>query len=839
MKKVTISLTLIFVFALPIALFAQDGLNTQNLSTLNVDELSDDQIRKFAEQMQSSGYSEQQLEILAKSRGMSAAQLSKLRQRILKVQSSAKKGASTSSDSDDRLRSKPGFIEETETDFDPFASIFPKDSLRDDLPIFGRSFFENVDLRLEAPVNIPTPVNYVIGAGDQLIIDIWGASEQTYQLTVSPEGSILIPSLGPVYLNGLTVEKADQRIRAKLKSIYSSLGDNTFAQISLGQIRTIQVNVIGEVVRPGSFSLSSFATPINALYSAGGPSEMGSFREIHIFRGGVKVANFDLYDFLVFGKEQSIKLQDQDVILVKPYVGRVRLDGEVKRPAYYEILPSESFSSLLEFSGGLSEKAYRKSISLQRNLNNSKSVITLTEANFQQSKLENGDRIEVGKIAERFSNRVRIEGAVNHPGEFQLTDTLTLGGLIALADGLRGDVFLGQGLIIRQNVDFSLTSLAFDTRDLSGSTGKIALQNEDLVKIQSIFDLREDLMITVDGEVNSPGQFPYASGMTVENLIYLAGGFKESAARSFVEVARRVNRDNGNGDLSLSSQIFNFSISKTLVLDELASQFLIEPFDLVVIRKSPYYEEQVLVEVEGEVQFPGKYVLQKKDERISDLVKRTGGFTDYAYLKGATLIRRTEYFLTDEQKADLALAEEDRSKDLNKTTKAADIRKQELQTLFERDTLVEKGQAAFKEQESIGIQLEEIIKNPGTPQDLILKEGDVLSIPRELQTVRVRGEVLYPSTIPYSSSSFNSFVAGAGGFSDRAKRNKCYVIYPNGSAKKTAAFLWFRNYPNVLPGSELIIPQKPEKRQLTAPEIIGLTTSLGTLALILNQLRAQ
>ncbi len=836
MNKVKISFLLVICSILSFQLYAQEGINVQNLSTLNVDQLTDDQIQKFIDQMESSGYSQQQLEILAKSRGMSSSQIMKLRQRMERLKSSSKKGKEGSVESETRLRNKPDFVEESETEFDPFANLFPIDSLEENLPIFGRSFFENIDLKLEAPTNIPTPVNYVIGAGDEIIIDIWGASEQTYQLSVSPEGSILIPSLGPVYLSGLSIEKADQRIRGKLKSIYSSLGDNTFAQISLGQIRTIQINVIGEVARPGSFPLSSFATPINALYASGGPSETGSFREIHIFRGGTKVANFDLYDFLVYGRDQSVKLQDQDVILVKPYSSRIRLDGEVKRPAYYELLPTETFANLMEFSGGFNERAYKKSISLQRNLNNSKSVITIQEPAFSNTVLQNGDRIEVGKVSDRFTNRVRIEGALNHPGEFQLSDGMTLADLVDLADGIRGDAFMGQGIIIRSNQDFTLKSIPFRTEDLKSEGGAIQLENEDLVKITSIFDLQEEMSIVIDGEVNKPGQFPFASEMTVENLIYLAGGFKESAARSFVEVARRVSKNNGNGDQSISAKIFNFPISRTLTLDETASAFQLEPFDLVVIRKSPFYEEQVLVEIEGEVQYPGKYVLERKDERISDLLRRAGNLTELAYVRGATLIRRTEYYISEEDKA----ADEGvENNNLDKTNRASEVRRSELQELFERDTLVQGGQEAFKTEESIGIRLDKIIENPGSKMDLILKEGDVLSIPRELQTVRVRGEVLYPSTIPYLGPSLRGFVSGAGGFSERAKRNKSYVVYPNGSAKKTLAFLWIRDYPSVLPGSEIIVPQKPQRRQITPPEIIGMATSIASIAVIVNSLVSQ
>lgn len=811
------NLLILFLFSFSVLFLnkaiAQNTPNINNLQSLNVDDLTDEQIEAFIKKAEESGYSEQQMIVLAKARGMSSTQISKLQERIRELQSQS--GASgSSSNSISRVR------ENRKTTFDPFENLYEKDTieLENELPIFGMSFFRNENLTFEPSLNIPTPKNYVLGSGDQIIIDIWGASENTYQVSITPEGSILIPNIGPIYLSGLTVEKAEIKVKSKLKSIYSTLGENTYAQMSLGQIRTISVNVVGEVVRPGTYSLSSFATAFNALYSAGGPSDNGSLRNIMVFRSGKRIGALDAYRFLIDGEGESISLQDQDVVLVKPYHSRITLEGEIKRPAYYEVKEGETLANAIAFGGGFTGTAYTQSISLQRNDKNFKTVKTVNSNDFESLKLNNGDKIQIGEISNLFRNRIRVEGAVNHPDEFEYLEGLMLSEIISQADGFRADAFMNQALILRENSDLTLSNIAFEPEKLISGEFDLDLQSGDLIKVQSIFDLREEYNVSLQGEVIKSGEFPFVEGMTVENLIYMAGGFKETAAKSFVEVARRITDD--AKDQSFSSEIFNFPISESLNLSSEASSFELFPFDLVVIRESPFYQKQVVISIEGEIQYPGKYVLERKDERISDVLKRAGELTQYAYAKGATLIRRTEYFETDD----------------NKLATVAKIRKEELQSLYERDTI---GGAIpkFKTQESIGIQLEEIIKKPGSSYDLILREGDILSIPRLPQTVRVRGQVLYPSTIRYDdANSFTKFVSQAGGFSDKALKRKSYIVYANGTAEKTNSFLWFKNYPDIEPGAEIVIPEKREKRRLTPGEVIGLTSGISTLGWVIFQI---
>jgi len=795
-------------------LTAQD-MSSQNLQSVNVDDLSDAQIQGYLKKAEASGYSEQQLEAMAKARGMSATQIAKLRSRIAQLKS----GSTSSSNSSNVPRSRGRNVNqgnqtqtsnsESDVSDDPFAMIFESDSLdiSDGLPIFGMSFFQNQNLTFEPSLNIATPKGYQVGPGDQIIIDVWGASEQTYQLEVSPEGSVFVPSVGPIYLNGLSMERAESRIKTKLKSIYSTLGDNTFAQVSLGQIRTISVNVIGEVVKPGTYQMSSFGTAFNALYLAGGPNESGSLREIQIFRGGKKEATLDAYNFLVFGEGQNIMLQDQDVVLVKPYLNRVSIEGEVKRPAYYEMRDAETFSDLLSFCGGFTANAFKESVSFQRNLSNRKTVQTANKNAFDQMVMMSGDKVMVDEIRDLFVGRVTVDGAVNHPGEYQLTEGLMLSDLISQADGFSPDVFMSRAVVIRQNPNFTLSTLAFSPEQLMNDQYDLELQSEDVIKVNSIFDMREDWMVSIQGEVQSPGDFDYSEHMTVEDLIFLADGFKETAAKSFVEVARR------GIDKGQSVELFSFSVSEDLRLDENDADFELKPFDIIVIRKSPYYQEQEVVEVEGEVLYPGRYVLNNAGERISDIIERAGGFTDEAFPAGGSLIRKTEYY--DEGKAAL-------------------VKRLRIQALGNYDSTSIQGTFAINRAESIALQFEKILKSPGGAEDLILKDGDVISIPKELQTVRVRGEVHSPSNIVYSNGlTLKDFVAMSGGDTENAKMSRAYVVYANGSAGRTRSFFGFKDFPKVEPGAEIIIPRKPDKQKLSPQALISLTSGIATLSLVI------
>ncbi|MEP2024999.1 MAG: SLBB domain-containing protein [Reichenbachiella sp.] len=837
-----VALVLVLALIFPVfESFAQQMPSIQNIASINVDDLSDEQIQKFITKVEESGYSEDQLILMAKARGMSESQIQKLKSRILQVRSGSSTGSNSTSVTNLR-RSKNEQID-AENEVDKF-SLEPNDlffnllgdstNIEDGLKIFGMKFFENSALTFEPGLNMPTPKNYTIGPGDEMIIDVWGASEQTYQLMVSPEGSIRVPNLGPIYVSGLTVENAKSKVIARLKKIYSTIDRGSFADVTLGQIRSTNVHVIGAVQKPGTYTLSSFGTAFNALYSAGGPTEDGSFRKIEIYRSRELISTLDAYKFFVEGTGENITLQDQDVVIVRPYTNRVTFDGEVKNPAIYELLDDETFEQLLTYSGGLTDKAYRGVVNLRRIDKNQKTVRSINLDSISNFTMKNGDEIFVSKITNEFVNRVTIEGPVMNPGEYELVDGMTLKDLILKADGFKGDVFMERAVIIGQKKNFTLTSTAFDPAKILSGEESILLQNNDIVKFQSIYDLREEYHLTVEGEVQRPGKFSFAEGMTVENLIFLAGGFKESASKSFVEVARRINPDSAT-DTYNNAEIFNFNISKNLSISAEASSFKLEPFDLVVIRKSPFFDEQEVIFVEGEVKYPGAYALDQKNETISSVLKRTGGLTSFAYAKGATLIRRTEYYTPPENYiynkygAITGL--------VNPEKDAARIRREDLTYLFKKDTLFTDSAQIFRQQESIGIELEKILKNPGGKHDMILREGDIISIPREFQTVRVRGEVLYPSNVRHEDGySFKKFISYAGGFDQEAKKSKSYIIYANGQSAQTKSFLFFRSYPKVEPGAEIVVPRKPDRTPLSAQAWVAMASSIATLALVIDRL---
>ncbi|MFY0626314.1 MAG: SLBB domain-containing protein [Reichenbachiella sp.] len=818
-----LSLATLFI-AFSFESYSQQSPDLQNISSLNVNELTDEQIMQFVQKVESSGYSEEQLIVLARARGMSDSQLAALRKRIDDVTN--KSAVSSSNEDIKRLRESPDIerVERNTSELDPFSSITPVDSTEtdDELEIFGMSFFKNKNLSFEPSLNVPTPENYILGPGDGILIDIWGAFQYSYDLTITPEGVIRIEDVGPVTISGLTVSEGSKKIRQRLKSIYSSLGKNAFADISLGNLRTINVNVVGEVESPGTYTTSSFASAFNALYLAGGPNENGSLRVIEIFRSGKKLATLDAYQYLVHGTGNNITLQDQDVLLIRPYTNRVSLYGEVKRPSIYEMTGTESLADLVSYSGGFTGDAFSDRVTLRRNKGNFRAVSTVENFDFDNFELQNGDILEVKSISNLFINRVSIEGAVFQPGEYELIDSLTLTSLIQKAGGLRGDAFLNRAIILRQNDDLSMSSKSISLKELiAGTIDDELLMKEDLVRIQSIYDLREENFVQIQGEVLNPGKYPFVMGQTVEDLIFLAGGFKESASKSFVEVARRIDPDSTK-NTNHSAKIFNFKISEDLKLNGEASRLELKPYDIIAIRRSPFYQEQEVIIIEGEVQYPGNYALEKKDERISSVLQRAGGITDFAYPKGATLIRRSEYYKGDSS----AVLKE-----------APKIRREDMSRIFKKDSLFSNEDEIFRQQEFIGLNIQAAMKSPGSEHDLILREGDIISMPRQFQTVRLRGEVLYPSNIRFDESkNFKKYISQSGGFDQMAKKSKAYVVYPNGSSAQTRSFLFFRNYPKIEPGSEIVIPRKPDRQPMSPQGWIAISTSVATLALVIKQL---
>lgn len=842
----------------------------QDIQNLKVDELSDAQIEQLIKRAESSGMNEVQLEAMAREKGMPATEIAKLRQRIESLKSGNNEEAAGRSTGRNSQRE----VVDADQQQNVFDSLRKADPYYDLSPqqkkIFGYTLFHNQELNFNPNLNIPTPESYILGTGDQILVDVYGASQAAFDMTVSPEGKILIPNVGPVNIGGASVESARLRVKNALGQIYSGLkgaNPNTFLQLRVGNIRSIQVTMAGELNKPGSYTLPSFANVFNALYLAGGPNEIGSFRNIQVYRDSKSVGQVDVYDFLVNGNQKgNIVLQDNDVVIVPPIQTRVELEGPVRRSGLFEVKGDENIHDLLTFAGGFKSEAYKELITVKRTTNQNLRVDNIFNKDFDSFSIKDGDLFVVGSILERYDNRVQVSGAVFRPGEFAITDEMTVRSLVEIAGGLRGDAFSERATLYRTNPDFTMEVLTLDLGAiLSGNVEDVPLVREDILNIPSKYDLKEEYYVQISGEVNKTGVFQYAKNMTVADLITKASGFKESASSANIEIARRVKGEVG-GEIA---KILTVSIDENLRISEAEREIILEPFDHVFVRKSPGFQEEKIVYVEGEVFYPGGFTLEKRDERISDVLKRAGGLNNYAYPKGATLIRRTEFFKTKteenikleqleslhrniirEDEIENAEAEgklleriDDRmallmheERKTNEELKQSDsISEDKYQFLGEGDSTVM--EVATRDKELIGIDLMKILSQPGSKYDLILQEGDVISIPKELQTVRMRGEVLYPTTARYDMSrGFRNYISRAGGFTEQARKSRAYVVYANGDVHRTNKFLFFNFFPKIEPGAEIIVPQKPKREPMSVQAWIGIASSLATLGILIDRL---
>ena len=862
----SISLYLMLLMAAPERTYAQ---SLQDLGSVRVDQLTDSQIRQLVSQAQASGISSQQLPGIAQQRGMSSAEASKLRERISQLGISSGENRTYQ-----QLQEGPQLRTPTSTDgLDIFESIVLTDSTSAgeltefEKKIYGYSFFHNKALNFSPNFNMATPQNYTVGPGDQLIVQVYGVAQDSYSLDVTPEGKLNLPRLGLVHVGGFTIDAVTALLRQELGKIFSGLKmaqPNTFLSVTLGNVRTIKVNIVGELNNPGTFTIPSIATVFNALYAAGGPTTKGTFRNIQVYRSGKLVSELDIYQFLTKGQDGSnLGLEDNDVILIRPYEQRIEIQGAVRIPGYFEVKRGETLSDMLYYAGGFTESAFKDNVSVRRSTDIQKMVETISGSNYDKFEPRDGDVYLVGEIMDFYTNRVQVSGAVLRPGEYELENNMTVKGLVDKAGGLRGDAFLSRATLYRTSDEFTLQAQSVNIGAIiDGTADDLVLQNEDVLNIPSRYDVREEFYVEVSGEINRTGIFPFAENLTVGDLVLKAGGFKESASNSSIEIARRVRND-VSGKIA---EIITLSISKGLELTEEDQAFKLEPFDHVFIRRSPGYREQKLVTVEGEVNYPGTYALENATMRISDLVRRAGGINQFGYPKGATLVRRTEFY--QEANTDELVAEnlrklrqntyrseidnpaseklileridkklKDREEEIAK--KQQKEAEEELSTQFRADLLADLTSSGgeIKETELVGINLDMIMAAPGSKYDLILQEGDILNVPKELQTVRLRGEVLYPTTTRYDASrGFRNYISSAGGFSDQAGRKKSYVIYANGNVKRTRSLLWIRDYPSIEPGAEIIVPVAAPRTsiQQSLNNIIGVTTSLLTLYFILN-----
>jgi len=798
---------LLFLSMYGVDVHAQD-LGGVDVSNLRADQLTNAQIRQMDERLREEGITLAQFEQLAIQQGAQPMEVRTVRQRIQELRMRG-----DFDDMDDFDDMVAGGETRRVDPVDPtrlrqFVMADFQPDVPDSLKIFGMDMFRMFSRTFEPTFNIPTPQDYTLGPGDQIVIDVWGEAETNFRLMVNSEGYVNIARIGPIYLNGLTIQDAEDRILRQLSRIYSGLRpDNpddatTFAQVSLGNVRSIMVSVMGEVKQPATYTVTSLSTVFNALYFAGGPNERGSLRSIQVIRGQEIVAELDMYDFLIHGDQSdNIRLKDQDIIKVNPYINRVHVWGETRRIGFFETKEGETLDDLITYTGGFTEDAYRQRLVLHRNTPTQRSVSDVVYPDGGDIEIRNGDRLRVGTIIERYENRVTVEGAIFRPGEFELTEGMTLYDLVQKADGPTEDAFMSRGIIYRLMDDLSTQTLSFDVQNLimNPEENDITLRREDRVYISSLFDLREEYTIRVAGSVNNAGQFEYAENMTVEDAIFQAGGFRESAAEYRVEVARRVTGEGEQLRADRIAEIFRFSVDENLQFSSEDQDFTLEPFDHVFVRPRPNYQPQQTVEIEGEVQFPGTYVLENRNARLADLIEWAGGLSDYAFPEGASLIR--------------------------------DIADHHLEDVEVLDDMVEETVDGTTQ---VGIRLSEAVQNPGSDSNIILQPGDVIRVPKELETVRIVGEVLYPVSVRYEGRrSFQSYIDAAGGVTDDARRRRAYIVYANGEVDRTKNFLFFRSNPDVRPGATIYIPPRPERRELTPQERVGLASSIASTAILI------
>ena len=768
-----------------------------NPASVDVNKMSDDQIRKMLDEMKKRGMGLEEAISLARARGASQLQIDQLRRRV-EALNFADRGDSTMIN---KLNKEEPVIEELSE-----KAVFEISEEESD--IFGFHFFNSSKLSFNPSVNVPVSDEYALGSGDEVVINVYGASQQTYILPVAKNGAIQVPDLGPVYVGGLSYIKAKERIKNRLVNIYAGLQGskpNTFVEISLGALKGITVNVIGEVHVPGTYTLPATASAFNALYLAGGPSEQGSFRRIDVMRDGKVFKSIDVYSYLVDGKSSdNIQLRDQDVILVRPYQNRIKVAGQFKRIGVFESMDGEFVGDMIRYAGGFTEKAYTHRIELYRNNTRTLSFKDVPQDDFGKVKLMNGDSLVIREVVDRYENRVSIEGAIYRPGNYEFTQGLKLSQLMQKAEGVKEEAYMQRGLITRKNADMTLASVPFSVKNVLNGVFDVELQKEDRVSISSIFDMREARTIEVFGNVQFPGTYAYAQHITLKDVIFQAGGFKEGADVSGIEVARRLSHDETAKINSQLLHTYQFAVDRELNIASEDANFELLPFDQVYIRQAPGFRPQGTVQLQGEIKYAGDFGISKKQERISEIIKRAGGFTPEAYVRGASLRRKVE--LSDaEYETRLELAKQDSTIDIENIKKV--------------DYVV------------VGIQLDEILKAPGSEKDIYVADGDQILVPSRLQTVKVSGAVLNPVGLTYSSKlRLRKYINQSGGFSNKAKKGKIYVLYANGTTAATKGGLFGRSYPKLEPGCEIVVPRKPEvDKTAKAAKWLAFTSTLASL----------
>ena len=828
------------------------NIDISDFSSVNFLELNSSELDLLLRRASSQGYNQFDLIKMAKAQGLSEKDIEKLSSKFENSEAIKRVSSNASSPIENtRLRE----------DYNQSISIVrEKES-----DVYGYNIFKgNGFLTFQANSNISTPSDYILGTGDNIYVDIYGESESYFNGQISPEGEVIFENIGPINLNGLDIKMAKRRLKSKFSKVYSGLVNNrTFINVSIGVPRTIKVNIVGEVNLPGTYSFSALNTVYNAIYVAGGINENATLRDIKVFRNNKLINTVDIYNYLNSGDGSSnVRLENDDLILVGPYSNRIRIDGEIKSPGRFEFTENESLKDLLNYAGGFSEKAFKKSIKLTRVIDNQLMVMDVNEDQYESFEPKSGDVFKVDRILETYKNRVILKGAVQRPGIFSLDDKMTVSQLIEKANGLKPDALIANAYIKRTNSDFSTINISFNLDKLiKGEIEDIILNKEDVLTIVSKNDLINDQFIKISGEVSKPGIFPYSNDISLSDIIILSGGFNDKSFANRIEITRRISKN------SLTEQ----NISEIITLDiasdlESLETIILEPYDEVIIRKNPNFYAQRYVSIEGQVNYPGKYAISSFNERISNLLERSGGIKSFAYKKGATLIRKTEFFKKDSEEIKQINSLNNLKDKLNKDPKLLTeseslllkrienslktlgdqsnnekdflsyAKRERINDIVKRNSLNE-DQISIGQSEAIGINLDEIIQNPESKSNLLLQEGDLLIIPKKQETVRLRGMLLYPTTVRFKNNkSFKYFINSAGGFDVNAKRSGAYVVYANGDVSRTKKFLFLNIYPKIEPGAEIIVPAKTIKSPIGVSQILNYTTGLATLILAITQI---
>lgn len=794
------------------------SVNSRNASSGEV--MSDEEIVEYIKGEQAKGMNEKQIIINLMRRGVGEAQLTRIRNNYLdevEKRGDSKQKRNKTDEEITRIREKEWFGDDMILKQDSLDVVIPDSmellNLRLEIEkkpvIFGHDIFNNKTLNFEPNLNIATPENYRLGAGDEVIIDVWGAAQSTVIDVISPDGYLNIDILGVVYLNGMTVKEANNHLKEQYSKIYAGIsGDapNAHIKLTLGKIRTIQVSVMGEVENPGTYTLSAFASVFHALYQAGGVNDIGTMRSIKVSRDNKPVAVLDIYDYLLNGRTgDDIRLADGDVITVGTYECLVDAAGKVKRPMLYEMKEGETASDLLRYSGGFAREAYRGDIRIERMGEREKQIFTLDASAQSAFLMKDGDVMTVDSIADTYENIIEAKGALYRPGKFQLGGGAnTVGQLIARAGGLRPDAFVNRALLNRRLPDLTMENLSVDVAGIvAGTTPDIELRSNDVLYVPSISDMQDIPFLTIYGEVAMPGKYRYSANSRIEDIILMAGGLTEKASTARVEIVRRMRNSNAVLTSDTIAQTFSFPVDKGLVVSN-GNDFVLQPYDAIYVRRSPGFQEQFNVEVSGEVVFAGTYVLDRKDMRLSDLVKAAGGITDRAYPLGARLERR----MTPEER-EMAL--------------------RMLKTVQRQMDSVSVSKIEVPFVQTVGIELDKALQNPGSEVDVVLQNGDKLIIPQFNNTVKISGDVILPNMVTYQEGKkLKHYIEQAGGYGMNAKKSKTIIIYKNGTVARAKG----GKSSIIQPGCEIIVPSKIARKGMSTSEILSLSSTSASLATV-------